>query len=123
MTPTEGCSTCELAKVLAQTGRPTDPYVAEEVDVDAAVISGKELEGLVVIPRQHVGGLEELSIDRRAHVLASLRRATLWVQEKNPGSATEVVVKFDPPASAGHVCFHVLTRRSDDQGGRTETPA
>ena len=91
-----------------------DAYVAEDVDEDVVVISGPGLDGLVVVPRQHIGGLEELPVSRRAHVLAALRRATWSVLERNPGTATKVVEMTDPPASEGHACFHVLPSGSDN---------
>ena len=98
-------------------------YVAEDVDEDVVVISGPELDGLVVVPRQHIGGLEELSDLRRAHVLAALRRATQSVRDRNPGSVTRVLVMTGPPASEGHVCFHVLPNGSEDPGGSTSRHA
>jgi len=98
-------------------------FVAEDVDEDVVVFSGPELDGLVVVPRQHVGGLEELPDLRRARVLAALRRATRSVRERNPGSVTRVVVMTDPPASEGHVSFHVLPDSSEDPVGRVTREA
>ena len=78
--------------------------MTEDVDQDVVVISGPELEGLLVVPRQHIGGLDQLSAPDRGRLLAALRRAARLVQERNPGSATKVVVMTVPPASEGHVC-------------------
>jgi hypothetical protein len=83
-------------------------YKAEDVEEEAVVIRRHTLSGLIVLPREHVGSLEELSVVSRAHVLAIVRRASLSVQERNFGSATRVVEMSDPPASEGHVCFHVI---------------
>lgn len=114
------CDSCAIAQWVAGDKEGGEvAYVAEDVDEDVVVISGPELEGLVVVPRQHVGGLEELSDLRRAHVLAALRRATRSVRDRNPGSVTRVVVMTGPPASEGHVCFHVLPNGSEDPGGPT----
>jgi len=96
-------------------------YVAEDIAEDIVVISCPGLDGLVVVPRQHIGGLEELSALRRAHVLAAIRRATRSVLERNPGSETRVVVMTDPPASEGHACFHVLPSGSEDPVGSPTT--
>jgi diadenosine tetraphosphate (Ap4A) HIT family hydrolase len=62
----------------------------------------------VIVPREHIGGLEELSLPRRAQVLAAIRRAAAVVGTGEPGSPARVVVSTDSPASASHVCFHVL---------------
>ena len=118
------CDSCAIAKWAAgEMTQSVAAYTAEDVDEDVVVISGPELVGLVVVPRQHVGGLEELSDLRRAHVLAALRRATRSVRDKNPGSVTRVVVMTGPPASEGHVCFHVLPIGSEDPGDATSTHA
>jgi hypothetical protein len=118
------CRSCAIAQWAAGHGTGSEAvYVAEDVDEDAVVISGPELDGLVVMPRQHIGGLEELSVLRRAHVLAALQRATRWVLERNPGSGTTVVVMTDPPASQGHACFHVLPSGSEDPVDSTPNSA
>ncbi len=114
------CDSCAIARwVAGDTTRSGATYIAEDVDEDVVVVSGPELDGLVVMPRQHVGGLEQLSDLRRAHVLAALRRATRSVRDRNPGSVTRVVVMTGPPASEGHVCFHVLPNGSEDPGDST----
>ena len=94
--------------------RSVAPYVAEDVDDDVVVISEPELDGFVVIPRQHIGGLEDLSVLGRAHLLAALRRVTQSVQERNPGSATRIVIMTDPPATKDHVCFRVAPSDSEE---------
>jgi diadenosine tetraphosphate (Ap4A) HIT family hydrolase len=86
------------------------PYVTEEIDDDVVVIREPDLEGLVVIPRQHISGINGLSVLGRANLLAALRRVAQSVQERNPGSATRIVVMTDAPATEGHVCFHVTPR-------------
>ena len=43
------------------------------------MISGPRITGQLIVPRQHIGGLEELSLPRRAQVLAAIRRATAAV--------------------------------------------
>ena len=114
------CRFCAIAQSVAgHSTQRLDAYVVEDVDDDVIVISGPELDGLVVVPRQHIGRLEELSDLPRAHVLAALRRATQSVRERNPGSVTRVVVMKGPPASEGHVCFHVLPNGSEDPGSST----
>lgn len=118
------CRSCAIAQwVAGHSMESVAAYVAEDVDEDVVVISGPELDGLVVVPRQHIGGLEELSDLPRAHVLAALRRATQSVRERNPGSMTRVVVMTEPPASKGHVCFHVVPSGSEDPVGSTSTDA
>jgi len=117
------CCSCAIARwVAGQSTRPVAAYVAEAVDDEAVVISGPGVDGLVVVPRQHISGLEELSISRRAHVLAALRLATRSISDRNPRSTSRVVVMTDPPASRGHVCFQVLPNGSDDPVSLASSP-
>jgi hypothetical protein len=106
------CDTCALTQRIADhKTRHTGSYDAEAVDEDVVVLSSPGLVGLVVIPRHHVSGLEELPLPQRAHVLAALRRVSLSIGEEFDGSAPSVVVTTDPPASGGHVCFQVVPRK------------
>jgi hypothetical protein len=111
------CSSCALARSAAASSRPLEAYVAEDVDDEAVVISRPGLTGLVIVPRRHIGGLDELPVSRRAGLLAALRRATQSVRDRNPGWTSRVVVMTDPPASQGHVCFEVLPSRANARGG------
>src|SRR5579863_609122 len=70
------CSSCALAGSADQSARLTAGYVAEAIDEEAVVVSRPGLEGLMVVPRQHISGLDELPGPRRARLLAALRRAT-----------------------------------------------
>jgi len=102
------CRSCAIAQsVTGDSTRFLAPYVAEDVDDDVVVISGPEIDGLVVVPHQHIGGIEELSVLGRAHLLAALRRVTKLVQVRNPKRTTSIVVMTDPPATKDHVWFHV----------------
>jgi diadenosine tetraphosphate (Ap4A) HIT family hydrolase len=94
--------------------RSVAPYVTEDVDDVVVVISEPELNGLLVIPRQHIGGLEGLSVPGRAHLLAALHRVKQSVQERNPGSVTRIVVMSEAPATEDHVCFHVTPGDHED---------
>src|SRR5271157_2694552 len=117
MTQEAECRTCAVAQRLADHHPGSHPtYVSEYIDEDVVVISGLELDGLVVVPRQHVGGLDELSDLGRAHVLAALRRATRSVLKRDSGSATTVVMITDAPASEGHACFQVLPAARASRG-------
>jgi hypothetical protein len=112
------CRSCAIARsACTQATGSLVGYVAEAVDDEAVVISRPGLDGLVVLPRQHISGLEELTVPRRASVLAALRRATESVRDRNPGWTSRVVVMTDPPASRGHVCFEVVRSRADANGG------
>ena len=115
-TPREQCSLCATARRAAElrTG-----YGTECVDEDVVVISGAELEGLVILPRLHVGGLEELSITSRANVLAAVQRAARSVKEKSPWSAASVLALTDLPTSQGHMCIQVLPGGADNPGDST----
>ena len=105
------CPSCAFRQwVTGDRTRSVAPYVTEEIDDDVVVIREPDLEGLVVIPRQHISGINGLSVPRRANLLAALRRVAQSVQERNPGSATRIVVMTDAPATEGHVCFHVTPR-------------
>ena len=115
-TLTRECRFCAIAQLLGDRGTPAMArYVEEDVDEDVVVVSRSGLEGLVVIPRRHVGGLEELAVAPRARVLAALRRVTQSIQERDPGSATRVVEMTDPAQSEGHVSFRVVATASQDQ--------
>jgi hypothetical protein len=117
------CRSCAISVWAAGKGTcNVDAYVSEDVDENVVVVSGREFDGLVVIPRLHVSGLEELSVVYRAQVLAALQRATRLVQERNPGKATKVVVMTDPPASEGHACYQVLSSGPVDQVHSPSTP-
>jgi hypothetical protein len=109
------CRCCAIAESVTGNGtRTEDAYVAVDVDLNALVVRMPDSDGLLVLPRQHVSGLEELSVPPRAHVLAALQRATQLILERNPGLATRVVVTTDPPASEDHACYLVLPCSSAD---------
>jgi hypothetical protein len=103
------CRSCAISRWIAgDSTRSVGGYVAEDIGEDVIVVSSRDFDGLVVMPRRHVSGLEELSVVHRAQVLAALQRATRSVLERNPGMTTTVLVMTDPPASEGHACYHVL---------------
>ena len=115
ITPESECRSCAIAQGVPDQGtRSAATYVVEDVDEDAVVISGPELHGLVVVPRQHIGGLEELPVLRRANVLAALRRAARSVLERNPGSADQ---GRRDDRSSGIRRPHVLSRDAQRLGG------
>jgi hypothetical protein len=94
---------------------------SDSTNEDVIVLNEPELHGLVVVPCQHVSGLDELSDRGRARVLAALRRATQSVLIENPESSTTMVsVITEPPASEGHACFQVLPC---EQGRSGDVPA
>ncbi len=105
------CRACAIAQRVADSD--LRPRISYDDDV-VVVISLPELVGPVVVPRQHVGGLEELSVARRARVLAALWRVTQSVREENPGAAARIVALTDLPESAGHVCFQVVISGSEN---------
>ncbi len=103
------CDACAVAESGAAAGDGpwlTDAEVAVESDV--FVLSGPLISGRVVVPHEHIGGLEELSTLRRGQVLAAIRRAAAVVGEADPRSPARVVVSTASPASPSHVSFHVL---------------
>lgn len=108
--PKGRCGSCAAERREIHRSRDVD----ESLDGDVFVISERELPGLIVVPRRHIGGLEELSIPERASILAAVRRATLAVKEENPWSTPGVLARTDLPASEGHLCFQVLPRVPDD---------
>jgi len=72
------CRSCAITQLVAEHGSlGAPPFLAEDIDDDVVTISGPALDGLLVVPCAHVAGLDELSSDVRAHVLAALRRALL----------------------------------------------
>jgi hypothetical protein len=102
------CHCCVIAQLVTDFGTPRE--VDGDVDRDVVVISGSGVDGMVVIPRQHVSGLEDLPFAVRACVLAALRRVTESVKKRNPGSAPRILALTDLPASKSHVCFQVVTK-------------
>jgi hypothetical protein len=105
----ERCLACDVAR----SGAASDvgawlAGATVTVEADVVVISGPRISGRVIVPRQHIGGLEELPLARRAQVLAAIRRAAGVLGTGEPWSPARVVVSTDSPASASHVCFHVL---------------
>jgi diadenosine tetraphosphate (Ap4A) HIT family hydrolase len=117
------CRSCAIWLWVSEEGvRSQDAYVAEDVDEKVVVVSSPVFAGLVVIPRRHISGLEELSVVDRAQVLGAQRRATRSVEERNPGMTTKVVVMNDPPASEGHACYHVLPSDHVDPKDSPSTP-
>ena len=109
----ERCEACAVARTGAAGG--IGSWLAGAtvtVGTDVVVISGPPIAGRLIVPRQHIGGLEELSLPRRAQVLAAIRRAAAAVGAGERLSPPRVVVSMDSPASASHVCFKVLP--SDD---------
>lgn len=88
-------------------------YIAEDIEEEAVVISGRTLKGLVVLPREHIASLEDLSVKSRAHVLATIRRASLSVQQRTPESEIRIAVTSDSPASVGHACFYIAPSNSE----------
>ncbi len=117
----ERCEACAVARSGAAGG--IGSWLAGAtvtVGTDVVVISGPRIAGQLIVPRQHIGGLEELPLPRRAQVLAAIRRAAAAVGAGEPQSPSRVVVSTDSPASASHVCFQVLP--SDDTAPRGRLP-
>jgi hypothetical protein len=108
--PKGHCGSCATARWETDRSRDVDDFF----DEDTFVIRGPALQGLIVIPRRHIGALEELSIPQRAKILAAVRRATRRVREENPWSTPRILPRTDLPASEGHLCFHVQPRVTDD---------
>ena len=103
------CRSCAITQLVAEHGSlGAPPFLAEDIDDDVVTISGPALDGLLVVPCAHVAGLDELSSDVRAHVLAALRRALNVVQERNPESVPRVEVTTEPLTSEAHVGFLVV---------------
>lgn len=105
------CGSCTTVQQIAN--RATSD-VTGTFDEDFVVITGPEVDGMVVVPRRHIHGLDQLPALRRAHVLAALQRAARSVREGNPRSASRIVALADLPSSEGHVCFHVQPCAPDD---------
>jgi hypothetical protein len=120
----EECRSCAISLEISNEGAGgSDHYVAEDIDENVVVVSSSLFAGLVVIPRLHAGGLEELSVVHRAEVLGALQRATRSVQERNPGMMTKVVVRTEPPAAEGHACYQVLPGdHTDPKDSRSTSP-
>jgi hypothetical protein len=105
----ERCEACDVVRSGVPCGVGTSLAGAEAtVDSDVVVIRGPHITGLLVIPCQHVGGLEELLPPARAHVLAAIRRAVTAVAAAECPSPARVLVSTESPASSTHLCFHVV---------------
>lgn len=107
------CRCCAIAQSVAGRARGVDGYEAVDIDRDAVVVRGPDFAGFLVVPRQHVSGLDKLPVPPRAHVLAALQRATRLVLERNRGLETRVVVMTGHPGSEDHACYNVLPCGSD----------
>ncbi len=115
-----GCRSCAVAQwVAGDSTRGDGSYVAEDVDENVVVIRGPDFDGLVVVPRQHISGIEELPVPLRAQLLAALQRTTRSVLQRNPGMTTRIVGITDSPWSEGHACFHVLPCAFGGSGARS----
>jgi hypothetical protein len=104
------CEACAVARSGAAGG--TGSWLE-----GATVTTGTDVVEIIV-PREHVGGLEELPLPRRAQVLAAIRRAAAAVSTGEPPPPPQVVVSTDSPASASHVCFLVLPADDTAPEGR-----
>ena len=107
--PPRECRACAITQSVFRrnSGHVAEPG-AEHVNSEVVVFRGPSIGGVVVVPRAHINGLEELTVLRRAKVLAALRRAARWVRDTSPGSAPSVVAVADPLAPERHVCFRVV---------------
>ena len=112
---TTECPCCAMAQGAAE-----DRGVTGNASDGVVIASRAGIDGLLVVPRQHVNSLEELSIPGRGLLLATLRRATQLVRGGKPGSSIRVVVSTFVPASPGHVCFHVRASTSEDPTDSSE---
>ena len=107
--PPPVCRACTITNAIpGKNIADVASHTAEYMSRDVVVISAPTVDGLVVVPREHINGLEELPVLRRANVLAALRRAARRVRDQSPESVASVIAMTEPPASASHVCFRVL---------------
>jgi hypothetical protein len=106
----EPCEACAIARsgAAACADDPSLTGANVAIDSDVVVISGPRIVGQVVVPHQHVSGLEELPPPRRALVLAAIRRAAVAVGGGTSESQAQIVVSTESPASPSHVSFRVL---------------
>ncbi len=103
------CEACAVARSGAACGvGPWLDGATLTVETDVVVISGPQIAGRMIVPHQHIRGLEELPLPGRAQVLAAIRRAAGMLGAGDPWSPARVVVSTESPASVSHVCFHVL---------------
>lgn len=82
-------------------------FAVVEVNDQTIVLLSPHLEGVLVAPLQHVGGLLELPEHELAVFLASLRRISRSVQAVLGGSNTVIEPLGSTPPSKGHVCFRI----------------
>ncbi len=123
-TGTEDCRSCEIVR-MATGGdtRAVATYVLETADDEAVIVSGPGIRGLIIVPRNHISGLEELPPARRSHLLAAVRRASRSLGDTAPDSTSRVAVLHDPPGSEDHVCFHVVPDGPAARLGPTRPPS
>ena len=106
--PADGCRSCAIVQSVARQSPEETAFIVESANEDAVVLRGPQLDGLVVVPRRCVSGLQELPVIGRGHVLAAVRLATLLVRDENLGSTSRIEVMRDLSAPARHVSYQVV---------------
>lgn len=107
------CATCALVRSRAGRSGAAGAdagYLGEDgyLDEEVLVMLRAATDGALVVPRRHVGDLTALPPSELGRMLAGLRRASVWAQERCRVAALRIEVTHEPPASSGHVCFRLV---------------
>jgi hypothetical protein len=84
-----------------------DDFVVAHLSEQTVVLLSSRLEGALVAPTRHAGGLTELPEHSLSCTLASLRLVSASIQEVFRCSGTKIEPWEAPPSNIGHVCFLV----------------
>jgi hypothetical protein len=105
----DGCRSCALLQSVARQSPEETAFIVEHANDAAVVLRGPQLSGLVVVPRQCVNTLQDLSVVGRGQVLAAVRVATLAVRTEILGSTSRIEVLRDDSATPDcHVSYQVV---------------
>ena len=117
--PPRECRACAITQSVFRrnSGHVAEPG-AEHVNSEVVVFRGPSIGGVVVVPRAHINGLEELTVLRRAKVLAALRRAGTVGAGHQPGISAQCR-RGRRPSGAG--ASRVLSRGGGRNAFRTTT--
>lgn len=111
------CATCVLVWSLAGRSEVGGAAEADYLDEEVLVMLRPALDGAAVVPRRHMDSLTALHPSDLGRVLAGLRRALSWTQERCSATPLRIEEIHEPPASKDHVCFLLVPTAPEGSTG------